>query len=187
MSSGVERSSLWIACHSSSINIWMSSCQPRNTVPVMNATSSSALHAPARGKRRDVVAAAVREPAVGAAVKNGSPGRCRGCDIGAWPQPPFVGCGKYARMHEPRAPQRVLDADAQHAEPIDDGARKVDFARIVEILGRTRDLANAHSERMRLHEHLVVEDEVLRVGEQRQFGDDTARESTVAGVKFREL
>src|SRR6476659_8445752 len=188
MSSGLERSSLWIACHSSSIRIWMSSCQIRSAAPATKATSSSALHASARGARRDIGTAAACGPVLDdAAVKNGSPGRYRRCGIRARTQPPFLGCRENVRMHDPRPPQRVLKADAQDAESVDDGTRKIDLARIVEIFGRARNLADPHAERMRLHEHLVVEYEVLRVGKQRQLGDDAARESAVAGVEFREL
>ena len=87
-------------------------------------------------------AAAIRRP----------PRRCRGCA-------------------SPDRHSTYCSADAQHAEAVDDRAAEVDLARIVEIFRRARNLADPHAERVRLHEHLVVENEIVRVGEQRQLGD----------------
>ena len=80
-----------------------------------------------------------------------------------------------------------MHARPQHAEAVDDRAAEADFAAVLEIFRRAGDFADAHPERVRLDEHLVVEDEIGRIRSQRQRLDDMARERAIAGVELGEL
>src|SRR5436190_8445883 len=141
MSTGLARSSLWTACHSSSMTIWMSSCQMRSAVPTRNAASSNALHAAARGVPRDTGGAAASCAAVNARSSRGE-----GRAIHDRVQSQLVSRREDPRMREPGAPQHVLRAHPQHAKAVDDRMAEVDFARVVEILRRTRNFADPHAE-----------------------------------------
>src|SRR5689334_5044925 len=115
----------------------MSSCQARSAVPATNATSSSAFHARACGTPCSIAPIPGRAPAIGAAVNNESSGCCRRSGIRARIEPPALRGREYLRMDESDSPQRVLNADPEDADAIDDRAREVDLARIVEVARRT--------------------------------------------------
>src|SRR5690242_20505255 len=80
-----------------------------------------------------------------------------------------------ARPDPSPAPQAVLKARPQDADTVDHRAAEADLARFFEIARRTGDLADAHAERMRLDEHLIVEDEILRIRCERKRLDHFAR------------
>ena len=89
------------------------------------------------------------------------------------------------RCHSP-PPRAIGDARAQHAEAVGHRAAEADLARILEVARRARNLADAHVEGQRLREHLVVEDEVLRIGAERQRLEHAPGECAEAGVVFRQ-
>src|SRR5690349_8428991 len=62
--------------------------------------------------------------------------------------------GKDPGPGEPPAPQPVLHAGPHYAEAVDHREPEADLARFVEVARRAGDLPDAHSERVRLDEHL---------------------------------
>ena len=72
------------------------------------------------------------------------------------------------RCISPHLLQRKLQRRTQHAEAVLHAAAEIDGRRLFEILGRARNLADAKSEVHALRQHLVVEDEVGRIFQQRQ-------------------
>src|SRR5207245_10645308 len=57
----------------------------------------------------------------------------------------------------------------------------------MKILGRTRHLADSKSEVNALRQHLVVENKIIGIFQQRQLGEHLAAESAVAGVILGKL
>src|SRR5688572_16336746 len=72
------------------------------------------------------------------------------------------------RAHHARAVQPKACRGAEHAESILHGSTKRDGRRLVEVLGRAGDLGDLKAEVHGLHEHLVVEHEVVVVLLERQ-------------------
>src|SRR5580700_8518125 len=83
--------------------------------------------------------------------------------------------------------QGKLQCGRENAETVNDAAPEVDRRRLFEILGRARDFADAVAEVDTLRQHLIVEDEVVGIFDQRQLGQDLTTEAAVAGVVLREL
>ena len=80
-----------------------------------------------------------------------------------------------------------IHGSLQYAKTVDHASPEIDRRRLREILRRTADLAHAEAEPEDLGEHLVVEDEVVGVLEQRKRFQHLAREGPVAGVVLGEL
>src|SRR5207237_9892873 len=65
--------------------------------------------------------------------------------------------------------QGELKRSSQHAETIFHAAAEINGRGFFKILGRTRDLSDAEAEVGALGQHLIIEDEVVGIFEQRQF------------------
>ena len=90
-------------------------------------------------------------------------------------------------MSQARLLQGKLQRRCQHSQTILHAAAEVDGRRFFEIFGRARNFADAEAEVHALRQHLVVEDEVVGVFEQRQIQSGLAAEGAIAGVILREL
>ena len=100
----------------------------------------------------------------------------------------FFPCGlNRGRRARPHLPECKLKAGEQHAKAVFHAAAEIDGGGLLEILRRAGNLADAEAEIHTLRQHLVVEDEVLRVLQQRQRGQHLAAEGAIAGVVFGEL
>ena len=74
--------------------------------------------------------------------------------------------GEDLRSGEPHPPQPVAEARPHHPQPVHDGPPEVDGAGLRKIAGGTRYLADREAEGHRLRQHLVVEEEIIRVGQE---------------------
>src|SRR5579859_2991864 len=91
------------------------------------------------------------------------------------------------QMDQAEPLQDKLHRRGQHAESVLHAAPEVDGRSLFEIFCGARDFANTETEMHALCEHLIVEDEVVGVFEERQFRQNLAAEGTVSRVIFREL
>src|SRR5580698_929060 len=80
--------------------------------------------------------------------------------------------------------QGELQGRREHAETILHAAAEVDGRSLFEVLRGTRNFSNAEAEVYALGEYLIVENEVIGIFEQGQFGENLAAEGAVAGVVF---
>src|ERR1700676_4842496 len=83
--------------------------------------------------------------------------------------------------------QGKLQGCGQDAEAILHATAKVDGRGLFEILCGTGDFANAEAEVHALGQHLIVEDEVVGIFQQRQVGEHFAAEGAVSGVVLGKL
>src|ERR1700728_2174006 len=83
--------------------------------------------------------------------------------------------------------QGKLQGCGQHAETVLHAAAKVDGRSLFEILRGAGDFADAEAEVHALGQHLVVEDEVVGVFQQRQFGEYLAAEGAVSRMVLGEF
>src|SRR5277367_4091570 len=75
----------------------------------------------------------------------------------------------------------------KHAKAILHAAPKVDGRGFLKVAGGAGDLADAEAKHDGLGDHLIIEDEVIGVFEQRESLEYIARKGAEAGVVFREL
>ena len=75
----------------------------------------------------------------------------------------------------------------EHSKSIFDAALEIDRGGLFEVLGRAGDFSDAETEHDGLGDHLIVEDEVVGIFEQRERLKQFPRECPEAGVVFREL
>src|SRR5208283_1891900 len=78
--------------------------------------------------------------------------------------------------------QRELQTGKQYTEAVFHAAAKIDGRRFFEILRRAGHFTDAKAEIHALGQHLVVENEVLRILQQRQRGQYLAAERAIASV-----
>ncbi len=79
------------------------------------------------------------------------------------------------------------DGSAENSNAILDASLKVDRRGLFKILCRAGNLADSKTEHDRLGNHLIVENEVVRILEERQRLKQFARECAEARVVFRKL
>jgi len=96
-----------------------------------------------------------------------------------WGQPPG--------SEDPRRRQPELQGRPQHPEPVLHASKKPDGRGLFEVPSRAGDLPDLEAEPESLCEHLVVEDEVVRVLLQRKCLQEPPGEGAVPGMVFREL
>src|SRR5438552_12506191 len=123
-----------------------------------------------------------------AAIEAGSAASC-GCGTGlhSGRETQIGAPGEYTRAQQVSAPQPILHTGPQDTQAIDNRSAKADLTRVLEIPRGTGYFADAHPERKGLDQHLVVEDEIVGIGRQRQGLDDPTREGAVPGMKFGQL
>src|SRR6185437_14235346 len=83
--------------------------------------------------------------------------------------------------------QTELQRGGHHSQPVLHTAAEVDGGGCRKILGGAGDFADVEAEIYALGQHLVVENKVIGVFQQRQFRQNTAAESPVAGVVLGKL
>ena len=91
------------------------------------------------------------------------------------------------QVHESESLACKLQRGSDDAKSIFHAAPEINRGRLFEVLGRTRHFADAETEVDALCQHLVVEDEVVGIFQQRQSDKDFAAEGAVAGVILGEL
>src|SRR5579872_1473076 len=75
-----------------------------------------------------------------------------------------------SKIHDAEFLQSELQSCCEHAETVLHAAPEIDGRGIFKILGRARDFTDAEAEVNALCEHLVVEDEIIGILEQRELG-----------------
>src|SRR6202140_3503 len=90
-------------------------------------------------------------------------------------------------MDQSESLQRKLQGCTQYAESVFHAAAKVDGRGLLEILCGTGDFTDAETEVHALGQHLIVEDEVVGIFQQRQVGEHFAAEGAVSGVVLGKL
>src|SRR6266446_4860398 len=100
---------------------------------------------------------------------------------------PAAVAGEQAAASNPPAVHAEGGGGAQDAEPVTHAGAESDRRRLGEVAAGARDLADREAQPDRLAEHLVVEQEVVRVLLERQRLEDGPRESAEAGVVLGEL
>src|SRR5919109_4987881 len=92
--------------------------------------------------------------------------------------------GQLLRRTESESMEEVARHDTERREPVHDAAPEPDGARLLEIPGGHRDLADpiAHPSRHDLRDELLVEDEVVTVGVVRDRLEEPPAVSTQPGV-----
>ena len=75
----------------------------------------------------------------------------------------------------------------QYARAVLHAAAEVDGGRFFKVFGRAGDLADPEAEHHGLRDHLVVEDKIVGVLEQRQRQQQLPRERSEAGVVLQQL
>src|SRR6185436_2235810 len=83
--------------------------------------------------------------------------------------------------------QSKLHGRGEYSKTILHAASEIDRRCFSEVLGRTRDLSDAESEKCALREHLIVENKIVGVFKQGKLHQDLTAESSIAGVVFRNL
>ena len=84
----------------------------------------------------------------------------------------------------PRPIQEESHEQAQNAQAVTDRAAKANRARLGKVTMRHGDFFDARAEPDRLRDDFLVEDEIVRVQEERRGFQETAAESAEAGVIF---
>src|SRR6266702_2695629 len=111
-----------------------------------------------------------------------------GCVVGFAARFEFAAFVAEARhMNQADPLQRKLQGRRQHAKTVLHTAAKVDGRGFFEILRGAGNFSNAEAEVHALSQHLIVEDEVVGVFEQRQVSQYLAAEGAVSGVVFGKL
>src|SRR5207253_11174297 len=95
--------------------------------------------------------------------------------------------GETGRAGEAETGGAEFERGAEYAEAVFHAAAEVDRRAFGKVTRRAGDLADVKAEPDGLRQHLVVEDEVVRVLLQRKRLQEPAREGAVAGVVLGEL
>src|SRR5581483_1103430 len=90
-------------------------------------------------------------------------------------------------MSQADALQSELQCRRQDTQAILQASREVDGRRFFEVLRGARNFADPKAEMHALREHLIVENKVIRVLEQRQLRQNVAAEGAISGVILRQL
>src|SRR5699024_9507667 len=96
-------------------------------------------------------------------------------------------CPPPSRSIQPAAGEQMLQGNPEHAQAVGYRAPEVDRRGVAEIVRRAADLAYAMPARQDLSQHLVVENEVVRVAVEIELLEDVRRKSAVTGVILRQL
>ena len=80
-----------------------------------------------------------------------------------------------------------LQRGGEHPETVLHATPKVDGRGFFEILGGTGNFSDAKAEVNALRQHLIIEDEVVGIFEQRKIGENFAAEGAVSGVVLGKL
>ena len=88
---------------------------------------------------------------------------------------------------EPPKTQPALEGSVEHADSVNHTAEKTDRRRFGDIPRRAGDLPNPVSEADRLHQHLVVEETVVRVFQEGKGGQYLPAETPESGVVLGQL
>src|SRR5262249_19181913 len=80
-----------------------------------------------------------------------------------------------------------LECGRQHTQSVSYTAPEVDRGRFLKILSGARYFPDAETEVYALCQHLVIENEVVRILEQRQFCQYLAAEGAITGVVFKKV
>src|SRR5947207_9166550 len=91
------------------------------------------------------------------------------------------------RIDQPHSRQPELHRAPQDAETVDDAAPEIDRRCFREIFRRAANLTDPKPEINGLDQHLVVENEIVRVVAKRQPLQDSPAPCPIPGMIFREL
>src|SRR5208282_6511112 len=92
-----------------------------------------------------------------------------------------------AKLSQAAPLQKAFHRRAQNAKTVLHAAAEANGRSLIEVEGGAGDFADAESEMERLHDHFVVEDEIVGIFEQRQRLQHVAAESAKARVIFRKF
>src|SRR5690242_19984993 len=92
-----------------------------------------------------------------------------------------------AKTAHPYFLQSVLQRGGQHPQPVLHAAAEIDGGGFGEVLGGAGDFSDVEAEIDALRQHLVVEDKIVGVFQQRQLLQNPAAEGAIAGVVFGKL
>ena len=94
---------------------------------------------------------------------------------------------EYPKSGELQPLQKESQRCPKHAKTVLHAAPEIDGRRIRCIPRRTRHLADRMTEPGGFRQHFVVEDEVIRIDQQRERSQYITREGTITGVVLRQL
>src|SRR6266404_4293500 len=83
--------------------------------------------------------------------------------------------------------QAVGERGGEAAKTVSNAAPEANRGRFGKVARRATDFGNGVAKPKNLRKHLVIKDEVIGVGVERQAFEERARNSAVAGVIFRKL